>query len=461
MVGLGSYLVRVRKLYLFNIPPATDYLLCTFDLDFSPFPFFMLRRFIPSLALSIVLASSLVSCKDNTVQELTVSPEGPALIDGRLNFSSLTSFQAYMKANQNKTVEQLIEGNKAIGFVSHLRLDSEPGLEAPKPIYPSTLHCLLDGKRSTFSSGAKNSLSSANNIASGASTPSTADAVSYADEPMTDIGTNFVSTSIADPLFDSVLDENREMTINSLVFRAGNDYGFYYPLGQEALIDDFYQKVDTGEIQLTDTDMHAFGQLVVQRVSLVTNNTEPNTASALPFVGNRSVEGNQNWDGSNRIECQIWQGNWGIYASSGIKTHATQYARKWVFFHGWVDFRTDRVSVLATVGYNVPNSIGGTTPQTAIALNESETNAAVAVKRFDWATAQIGYTNAPGGAAQQVQSIILSSMAVTIANPAYVPPSTNPRPTFNPSTLTLNITSLTSTHSAMWGSRPVQRNLTW
>ena len=407
----------------------------------------MFKKLTHAFVLGTVLATSLVSCKDTTVQELQVNPDGPTLINGRLNFASLENFHAYMKANQDKTVEQLLTSNRAIGFVSHLRLDSEPGAEAPKPVYASTLHCLRDKKQ----------LSSKGNA------PATSSAVAFQDEPMTDVEYPFIGTAIPDPLFDSVLDENREMTVNNLVYRAGNDYCFYYPLGQEALIDDFYQRVDAGEIELTDADMHAFGNLVVQRVYLVTNNTESDMAmaSALPFINNRSVDKNENWDGNHRIECQIWQGNWGVWSSSGIKTHATQYARKWVFFWGWVDFKTDRVAASATVGYNAPNASGGTSPQTATALNISETNAAVAVKRFDWATAQIGWTNAPGGLSQQIQSIILSNMTVTINNPAYVPPSTNPRPTFNPATLTLNITSLNSQHTGLWGSRGVQKTLTW
>lgn len=416
----------------------------------------MFKKFTPALVLGTALATSLVSCKDTTVQELTVNPDGPSLVDGRLKFASLASFQAYMKANQDKTVEQLLQANRAMGFISHLRLDYEPGVEAPKPVYPSTLHCLREGKQVASSKHISSSLKGSTTA------PATTNAVSYADEPMTDIGTDFISPSIPDPLLESVLDENRELTMNNLVYRAGNDYCFTYPVGQEALIDDFYQKVDSGELTLTDTDLHAFGDLVVQRTYLVSNPTEASaTASALPFINNRSVEANQNWDSSHRIECQIWQGNWLVWSSSGIKTHATQYARKWVFFRGWVDFKTDRVSAVATIGYNVPNPSGGTTPQTANAFDIAETNAAVAVRRFDWATAQIGYTNAPGGLSQQVQSFLLSNMTVTINNPAYVPPSTNPRPTFNPSTLTLSVTSLNSTHTGLWGSRGVQKTLTW
>jgi hypothetical protein len=363
----------------------------------------MTKKSISTLVLSTMLAAALVSCKDSAIQELHVSAEAPTLINGRLNFTSLESFHAYMQANEQKTVEQLLEANRTLGFVSHLRLDSEPGATAAKSIYPSTLHCLRDGQ--------------VNNRANSRNTAKTAaKTASPGDEPTLDVEYPYIDTSIPDPLFDSVLDENREFTINNLVYRAGNDYCFYYPLGQEALVEDFYQRVDSGEIVLTDADLHAFGDLVVQRVYLVTNNTKEDmaTASALPFVNNRSVDRNENWDGEHRIECQIWQGNWGVWSSSGIKTHATRYARKWVFFWGWVDFKTDRVAASATVGYMAPSANGGSSPQTATALTIAETNAAVAVKRFDWATAQVGWTNAPGGLSQQVKSIILSNMTVTI-----------------------------------------------
>ena len=301
----------------------------------------------------------------------------------------------------------------------------------------------------------------------------------YADEPMTTgpvIG--IISPEIPDPLLDSALDINQEILINNLTVRVGNDYTFYYPAGQSALVDDFYQKVDTGEINLTDADMHNFGDLVVQRNSMITNpinggttapigvgGTSPDngsiTSAAIPFFGNKSREGVEEFDGKHRIECQIWQGNWGIYASSGVKTHGTQYARKWVFFHGWVDLPLSRVTALANVTYDVPNASGGTTQTSAQAISVSETNAAVAVRRFNWSTAQIGYTNAPGGAAQQIQSILLSNMTVTIDNPAYVPPSTNPRPTYNPSSLTLKINKLISIHTGTYNGNIVTRILTW
>lgn len=367
-----------------------------------------------------------------------------------------------MKANQTKTVEQLLEANRALNFASHLRLSSESDLEVPKPVYPSTLHYLRDRK-------VPNTFHKASNAKGIASTTATSNATGDQDEPMTDIGSDFISPDIADPLFDSVLDENREMVINQLVYRAGNDYCFFYPIGQEALVEDFYSKIDTGEINLTDADLHSFGDLVVQRTSLVTNDTGSSASFSVPFFGNRSVEGNANWDSSHRIECQIWQGNWLVYSSSGIKTHATQYARKWVFFHGWVDFKTDRVAASATVSYNLPNPYGTSTTQTSTALSVAETNAAVAVKRFDWSTAQIGYSNNPqGSVGAQIQAIILSNMTITVSNPYYIPnqpppcPSCPyPHPTFSSSSLTLTITGLTSNHSGQWGSRGVQKTLTW
>ncbi len=288
-----------------------------------------------------------------------------------------------------------------------------------------------------------------------------------------------ISPEIPDPLLDATLDINQEVLINNLTVRVGNDYTFYYPAGQSALVDDFYQKVDAGEINLTDADMHNFGDLVVQRNSMITNpinggttspvgggSTSPDggaiTSGAIPFFGNKSVEGPEPFDATHRIECQIWQGNWGIYASSGVKTHATQYARKWGFFHGWVDLKVSTVTALANITFNLPNTISGVTTQTtAQVLAVSETNTAVAVKRFDWGTAQVGYTNAPGGIAQKIQTILLSNMTVTIDNPAYVPPNTNPRPYYNPPTLVLAINKLTSTHTGVYNGKPVTHMLTW
>ena len=66
--------------------------------------------------LGTVLATSLVSCKDTTVQELRVSADAPTLVNGRLNFASLESFHAYMQASQDKTVDQLMQANQAMGF---------------------------------------------------------------------------------------------------------------------------------------------------------------------------------------------------------------------------------------------------------------------------------------------------------------------------------------------------------
>ena len=157
----------------------------------------MMKSTAQALILSAFLAVSLTSCKDQEMQDITVTPDGPTLVDGKLKFNSLMSFQSYMKANQTKTIEQLIQANQAMGFVSHLRLDSELGLEAPKPVYPSTLHCLNDKQQPNIKSAA----GTIKSVATGAKT----NAVGFADEPVGDIASDFVSTAIVDPLFDSVL----------------------------------------------------------------------------------------------------------------------------------------------------------------------------------------------------------------------------------------------------------------
>lgn len=194
----------------------------------------------------------------------------------------------------------------------------------------------------------------------------------------------------------------------------------------------------------------------MQRTNFIIN-PSPEYASAtssIPFFGNRSVEDTKKWDGDNnhRIENQIWQGNWFLYASSGIKTHATQYARKWVFFYGWVDFKTDRVSANANVTYTIPVSAGGNgTQSSATALDVAETNAAVAVKRFDYRTAIIGYTNQGSGVIKTLAAL-LSDMTVTVDDP---------RATVKGATLTLSIDELTSVHRGLWGTRTVTQTLTW
>lgn len=342
--------------------------------------------------------------------------------------------------------------NRDMGFVSHLRLYNEEGLEvAPTALRSSPLSApaspaITNAATPSLTGSATNSGGTTGDPTGGSTT-----------SPVIGV----INPEIPDPLLDATLDINQEVLINNLTVRVGNDYTFYYPAGQSGLVDDFYQKVATGEINLTDADMHNFGDLVVQRNNLISNPINGATTNSVPFFGNKSVDEPEFFDSSHRIECQIWQGNWGIYASSGVKTHGTQYARKWGFFHGWVDLKLSKVTALANVTYDVPNANGGTTQTTAQALSVSAINAAVAVQRFDWSTAQIGYTNAPGGAAQQIQSILLSNMTVTIDNPAYVPPGTNPRPTYNPSSLTLKINKLTSTHTGIYNGKPVTHTLTW
>ena len=341
--------------------------------------------------------------------------------------------------------------DRDLGFVSHLRLYNEEGLQ-PTPAALRGSHLPVQVSSATV-----------NSVVTGTTTPiANAGAVLYADEPLNGEVKGVISPQILDPLFSATLDINQEVLINNLTVRAGNDYTFYYPAGRSELVDDFYQRVDMGEINLTDTEMHNFGDLVVQRNNVVTNSVSSFTTADLPFLNNKSKEGNQNFDQTHRIECQIWQGNWGIYASSGIKTHATQYARKWGFFKGWVDLKVSKVTVSADVTFDLPNTISGVVTQTtAQVLVGSETNAAVAVKRFDWGTAQVGYTNAPGGIAQQIQSILLSNMTVTLANPAYVPPGTNPRPYYNPPTLVLTINKVTSNHTGLYNGNLVSLPLTW
>ena len=383
------------------------------------------------------------------------------VVDGHLKFSSLENFHAFLKANETKTQEELMQLNRDMGFVSHLRLYNEEGLA----VTPTAL---------------RNAKSPANTLSTTANsaTPGSGGAVTNGggttnpgDGATTGPVIGVINPEIPDPLLDATLDINREVLINNLTVRVGNDYTFYYPAGQSALVDDFYQKVATGEINLTDAAMHNFGDLVVQRNNLVTNPVAVGTTSpvngavtsgAIPFFGNKSVEKPEPFDDKHRIECQIWQGNWGIYASSGVKTHATQYARKWGFFKGWVDLKVSKVTVSADVTFDLPNTISGVVTQTtARVLVGSETDAAVAVKRFDWGTAQVGYTNAPGGIAQQIQSILLSNMTVTLDNPAYVPPGTNPRPYYNPPTLVLTINKVTSTHTGLYNGKFVSRMLTW
>lgn len=423
----------------------------------------MYQNLTRTLVLGTLLTTSLVACQDAKLDDIRPAADAPTVVEGRLKFSSLQSFQAYLTANQTKTVEQLIEGNKALGFVSHLRLDTEPGLAPPKPVYPSTLHCLRDRAHPAPAAPASPALAR-----SAAASATSATAEDGEGEQFAAVDLEYISPVMVDPLFDSVLDENREAIIGEIIYRAGNDYCFYYPAGQEALIDDFYQRVDAGEINILDTEMHAYGNLIAQRVCLVTHPTrkgdvislsdEPVTNSLfpIPFFGNRSVEGNESWDGNHRIECQIWQGNWGVYASSGIKTHATQYARKWLFFWGWVDQKVSRVGTFATLTYTVPTVIpvsGGSvpvsSPQMVKAFDVSETNAAVAVRRFDWGTAQFGYS--PGGG--QVLQFLLSQMSVNITNPNTGPSA--------PATLNVRISSLTSTHTGLWNGRAIQRTLLW
>ncbi len=79
-------------------------------------------------AFSVLLATSLASCnKDKEMQDITPTPPPaavaalPVVVDGHLKFSSLASFHAFLKANENKTQEELMQMNRDMGFVSHLR----------------------------------------------------------------------------------------------------------------------------------------------------------------------------------------------------------------------------------------------------------------------------------------------------------------------------------------------------
>ena len=385
------------------------------------------------------------------MQDLTVAQPGnmaggPELVNGHLKFASLMGFQAFIKANQNKTPEQLMQLNRELNFASHLRLCNEPGLEAPRSVSASAMHGTPLALALNKQSGARPSGSALPVSTAGAGAPGM-------DEPVTTNPINVIDFEIVDPLLASALDLNREVEIGELTYRAGNDYCFYYPVGRPELIDDFYQKVDSGEINIQDADFHLYGDLVVQKINLITNPTGGVTTNGIPFINNRSVEGNEIWDGSHRIECQIWQSDWGLYASSGVKTHATQYAKKWIFWHGWVDFKPEQVTVRADVTFTVPavGPWGVPTVQTAPALQASETNAAVVVTRFDWGTAIIGYTNAPGGISQQVQAT-LSKMVVKVPDP---------RATVKGATLSLNIDKLVSVHTGRWNNRTISKTLTW
>lgn len=196
-------------------------------------------------AFSVLLATSLASCnKDKEMQDITPTPPPaavaalPVVVDGHLKFSSLESFHAFLKANENKTQEELMQMNRDMGFVSHLRLYNEEGLQpTPTALRGSQLPANVAS-------------ATANPATSGLNGPvANAGGTIYADEPVTTgpvIGV--ISPEIPDPLLDATLDINQEVLINNLTVRVGNDYTFYYPAGQSALVEDFYQKVDAGEI---------------------------------------------------------------------------------------------------------------------------------------------------------------------------------------------------------------------
>lgn len=416
----------------------------------------MYNKFTRTLTIGVLFSTALFGCHDTKLDSLSVAPDAPTLVNGRLKFASLESFQAYMKANEAKTVAQLLEANRAMGFVSHLRLSEEADLALPKPMYASTLHCLRDRlKPAATKTAAVAALPTATSSSATTTDTDNDGGTEVIPVEMVDIY-NYIDADIADPLLGSILDENREAIIGSLVYRAGNDYCFYYPAGQEALVENFYQQVDSGELNLQDAEMHVYGNLIAQRVCLVTNRQEDGEGQVanlfpLPFVNNRSVEGNEPFtNGNPRLECQIWQGNWGVWASSGIKTHATRYARKWVFFWGWVDQTCSEVGTFANLTYTVPGSTPGTAPTNVKAFEVNETNAAVAVKRFDWSTAQVGYSPGGGAAIQ----FLLSQMTVKIPNP-------NVGPT-KPASLQVHIDALTSNHSGVLSNgRSARKTLTW
>lgn len=157
------------------------------------------------------------------------------------------------------------------------------------------------------------------------------------------------------------------------------------------------------------------------------------------------VEGDEYWDSSHKMYAQIWDGNWGVYASSGIKTEANEYGSCWLFWHCWNSLDAQEISVECSAFMRRQNPYGyGYSYVIANIPEIKEYNCNRSINRFDCSTASIGWNS--GGSSINLGSLKIDLKGFTVDDFAGN---------------TFELVSVTSHHKAKWDNRVLEKYLVW
>ncbi len=355
--------------------------------------------------VTVGLSLCLWSCKEqdgNVEPNITKSSPtiNTVIEDGRMKFKDMKDFSNFMKKTEKMSLKELSAMGKNSTFTSYLEA--------------------MTGKDSTLQKNSRK-------------------AKPDESEPI----------EICDPYFSSVLNENKELELgDNVIYRAGHDYCFFYQNGQSKLIDEFYEQQKVSPIDVKDGSTYIF------KDNLIVFNTimkKPKSSKSARVSGRGGdwfqdwVDDEAYWDSSHKMYAQIWEGNWGVYASSGIKTEANEYGSCWLFWHCWNSLDAQEISVDCSAYMRRYNpSLYGYTYLVINIPEIKEYNCNRAINRFDWSTASIGWNS--GGSSVNLGSLKIDLKGFTVSDL---------------SGNAFELVAVTSHHKAKWNNTEIEKYLRW
>ncbi len=268
----------------------------------------------------------------------------PTIEKGRLHFKSQADFKTYMGLIGKYDIDAVNALNQEKGFVSHF----------------AKTHQDEDGMNSANAKG--------------------------------DDREESAKWAIPDSYFAETLNENREISFaDGGVCRAGNDFSFAFPNGEEGLIDKFYQDYARGGVKVADEGT-VIGELFVYPTGLEAPNVG---GTKVRNIFEKRIRDSRTFDGSSfRLYGEMWQGNWIVYASSGVTSECNRTRTfLWTTYYSYTSASKLGISwngILAAgpdANCNpgplafITNPIG--------ALNK--VNSSTVIERFEWVTGEYNF----------------------------------------------------------------------
>jgi hypothetical protein len=358
----------------------------------------------------LIAMVTLMLCSCNEVETLSVISDSsfPKIVDGRLKFSSIDDFSSFMKGISSKNIDELEEMSQAHHFTSHL-------------ISPNAENKILRNIR----------LSS--------------ELEQLADAP------------ISDAYLSSVINQEKELLIgDDIIYRAGNDFSFFYESGYQHELEAFYQNLSQGAVnQGFSTPVLYSDHLIVFRTGMGYPEPYLPGGRMQARLGQDIKSVSTNWINERREYGEVWQGNWLLYSSAGVKTEKQKIAcTLFRTICWWATVDADEISVSAQA--NITEKFAnGPSFQRTVNIPNSETtrfNTGRAIARFDWGTATLGY----GWSNSTQFRLTFNNFKLKI-----ITVNGNSGPGVNNLAPTITINSAWSTHIVREGSRIINLTLNW